>query len=346
MSLKTDDEKLIIGYLLGDLPEEEQTRLEEHFLRDAEYREIMRSIEDDLVDEYVRGELAPHERELFEKRFTSLPHRRRKVEFAKDLMKTLTATGPAVEETTATATGARGRAPVRWPSLLSFWPTFHWSLRFALTAAAVLLAIGGVWLITEIRRTRTQPERLQAERRAERQQAENSQQVTEGSARHEEPSGQPKLEQEQRAPSGELAAQQPLRGREQSNRLRKQTNRSSPPRQLTVASFALSLGMTRNSDETAELIVPRGTQLIRLRLNLERGDEYPSYHAELRRAGSDLLWRRDKLLAQPATAGPSVILSLPANLLTSGEYELKLTGVNDKAKLEEIGYYSFRIMKK
>ncbi len=146
--LSDADEARIVDYLLGELPDEDRTRLEEQFLRDVEYRELIRAVEDDLIDDYVRDELAPRQRELFEKHFTS-PHRRQKVELARALSHRLSER-PRVKEST------------RW----SFLRAPNWAFRYALPAAAALLLAVAVWFTTG-RTPPTQPGQSQADQQAQ-----------------------------------------------------------------------------------------------------------------------------------------------------------------------------------
>jgi hypothetical protein len=87
MKQRADSEKLMIRYLLGDVPEDEQIRIEERFFTDDEYFEQLLALEDDLIDDYVNGELTDREREQFEEYFLASPTRRQRVEFAKTFMR-------------------------------------------------------------------------------------------------------------------------------------------------------------------------------------------------------------------------------------------------------------------
>src|SRR5215216_599304 len=85
MKHHTINDELIVGYLLGDLPEEKQSEIEDRAFQDEQcLREIL-AVESDLIDEYVRGELSDSARRQFESRFLASAERRRKVEFARAL---------------------------------------------------------------------------------------------------------------------------------------------------------------------------------------------------------------------------------------------------------------------
>ena len=56
--MSIDNEKLISRYLLGELPEEQQVEIEDRAFSDKDYLATITTVENDLIDEYVRGEEA------------------------------------------------------------------------------------------------------------------------------------------------------------------------------------------------------------------------------------------------------------------------------------------------
>ncbi|MEO6239453.1 MAG: hypothetical protein ABIQ52_20850 [Vicinamibacterales bacterium] len=79
-----DDERLI-RYLVGSLPEDESERFDELSISDDEFASRLRGVEDDLVDAYVRGDLAADIRDRFESLYLTSRSRHEKVRFAKAL---------------------------------------------------------------------------------------------------------------------------------------------------------------------------------------------------------------------------------------------------------------------
>jgi anti-sigma factor RsiW len=159
MKQRADSEKLMIRYLLGDAPEDEQIRIEGRFFTDDEYFEQLLALEDDLIDDYVNGELTDREREQFEEYFLASPTRRQRVEFAKTFMRA--ASLPALAEI-AMPGEARPEPVPWWRNVMVFWRAQSLLRRFAL-AASVVLVLGGSWLIVNTMRLRNQVEQLQAE---------------------------------------------------------------------------------------------------------------------------------------------------------------------------------------
>jgi hypothetical protein len=128
-----DKDRLIIRYLLGDLPDDEQVRLEEEYFGDEDFFGQMLAVEDELIDAYAQGGLSARERELFEKHFLLSETRRRRLEFARLL-----------DESMATAQAAeikRTRAPEPvswWQSSLAFLRAQNPVVQFAPVAVLLL----------------------------------------------------------------------------------------------------------------------------------------------------------------------------------------------------------------
>src|SRR6266403_1456202 len=128
---RTEDERRIIHYLLGDLSEAEQIEVEQRFFSDDRYFEQLLAFEDELTYDYLRGDLSRDERVKFERRFLPLADGRKSTAFAEALLE---AVKPA----------AAGR---RW-----FWlPPL---MRLSLAAGAAVLLLGVVWTGREIARLR------------------------------------------------------------------------------------------------------------------------------------------------------------------------------------------------
>src|SRR5215831_11201699 len=85
MAIDRVDQVLLHNYLLGNLSEEEQVRVEDRAFADPRYLEAVEAAEADLIDAYVRGELPQSDRRQFESRFLTSPQRRNKIEFARAL---------------------------------------------------------------------------------------------------------------------------------------------------------------------------------------------------------------------------------------------------------------------
>lgn len=76
---------MVTSYLLGTLPEAEQERLEEQYFSDDDFFDWLLNLEDQLIHDYLNGQLSAIDRQHFEGRFLTLPARQRKVELARQL---------------------------------------------------------------------------------------------------------------------------------------------------------------------------------------------------------------------------------------------------------------------
>jgi CHAT domain-containing protein len=87
MNLNPENEKSIKSYLLGELTQEGAQQIEDRLLRDDSFVEHVQLTEDELIEDYERGSLNPHERERVETFFLSTPVRRRKLMFVRRIHK-------------------------------------------------------------------------------------------------------------------------------------------------------------------------------------------------------------------------------------------------------------------
>jgi hypothetical protein len=313
MEPKFDDDKLIARYLLGELPEAEQTQLEEHAFSNSDYMHHVRAVEKDLIDEYARGELSGPRREAFEQRFLASEQRRRQIEFARALMQ-------VGGENLASASS--DAAPVAttswWSSFFFFGRKLNPAMGFALAALALLVVIGGVWLFRESARSRREQAQIQPPSAATPRAQENA---------------APKSTPEQRAQN------EPQATPSQANQEVRQTPRP------VVASLLLLPGTSRGADSHPHLIITPATSTAQLRVVLESGDEYKSYGLQLRSVSGKAVRSQAGLTAHAGPGGRAVVLTLPANLLASGDYELTLNGINEQKRAEALGYYYFSVRK-
>ena len=308
MEPKFQDDRVIARYLLGELSEEEQTQLEEHAFSDPDYLQHVRAVEKDLIDEYARGELSGTARPAFERRFLASEHRRRQIEFARAFAK-------VAAEGSATASSEVAPAAITswWNSFLVFRRGPHLAFRFSLAAIAIVVIAGGVWLLREFNQSR-------------REQAQTQPQATPANA--------------VAKPTEERAQNEPQPAPSQNNR---PEGRQIPP--PVVASLLLLPGTSRGAESHPHLTIAPATSTAQLRVVLESGDEYKTYALELRTISGKVVRSLTGLPAHPGHGGRAVVLTLPANLLTTGDYELTLNGINEQQHAEPLGYYYFSVRK-
>ena len=126
-SISENDEHLI-AYLLGELPEAENARIEEEYLGfDASLAPLV-AMEAELYDAYARDTLSPARRRLFEQRFLVTPEQRWQLAFSRTLLR--------VPRSSATSQRAS-------------WMRIPWPRLAATVAAVVLIAIMLWWPVTK-----------------------------------------------------------------------------------------------------------------------------------------------------------------------------------------------------
>ena len=133
-----DEDRQLIRYILGLLPEKDAERLDEQSIADDEVAAHLRAVENDLVDAYVCGRLEGEWLARFESWYLASPRRRDKVAFARQFLNAIDRlpTHAATDVTSSTS----------FPGTVSRRPPFVW-----LASAAVLLLMCGVLFLQDVR---------------------------------------------------------------------------------------------------------------------------------------------------------------------------------------------------
>jgi anti-sigma factor RsiW len=313
MEPKFHDDQMIARYLLGELPEAEQTQLEEYAFSSSDYLHHVRAVEKDLIDEYARGELSGPTREAFEQRFFASEERRRQIKFARTLMQV-----GGENMASASSDAAAVATTSWWNPFFFFGRRLNPAMGFALAALALLVVIGGVWLFRESARSRREQAQIQPPSAATTRVLENA---------------ASKSTPEQRAQNEPQVTPSPA------NRLGHQTP------QPVVASLLLLPGTSRGADSHPHLTIAPAATTAQLRVVVEGGDEYKIYGLQLRTVSGKVVRSQTGLTAHAGPGGRAVVLTLPANLLITGDYELTLNGINEQKQAEPLGYYYFSVRK-
>ena len=108
-------------------------------------------------------------------------------------------------------------------------------------------------------------------------------------------------------------------------RLAARSNKAQPAASQ-IATFILSPGLTRGTDEPEKLIISAAARSIQLQLDVEREEDYQSFVAEIRTARGNLAWSASGLAVKRTSYGRAVFLTIPARLISNREYEVALKG--------------------
>jgi anti-sigma factor RsiW len=310
-------EDLIKRYLLGELSEAEQTALEDEYFIDPSKYDRFCKAEDELLDAAARGSLSEADRERFERSYLTNPQRRRHVMFAKVLTQFVDENRAARRAGPQTAGGERIERPDRGLSWLSHLVRLSRSLRLALSAAAALLIVlGGTWVVIETFRLRARLAEALREGEAQRRQAQSqSQQIADLEAQYRQ------LAEERERLQVQLQAEK---------------EKVSPTPAPVI--FALSLRAFRDpgGQEPRALIIPRGAEEARLRINMTE-HAFPGYQVILLTTDGREVFAIKGINPQATRNGYVLIVNVPARNLASGDNIIALSGISGAGEVETLG---------
>jgi hypothetical protein len=316
------DDQTLRGYLFGLLPRDQTERLDELSVVDDEFAARLDTVESDLVDAYVRGELSGDTLAKFQSVYLSSPRRRQKVAFAESLYslggKHLS---PAATNRLEPAKGA-----------LRLWLGLFALPRLALAGGlAMLLAITA--LLVDNLHLRDGMRQATVERAALQQRERDL---------------QTRLDNEHA--SDAQTASELEQVRKSLAQLDNSTAAKHVASQLTslpvsVVAFVLA-PQVRGGTQMPVLSLPQGTTRVDFHLDLETND-FPHYRVTLKSLQDDkVLWHSGQLTAVTKGQSSALSTSVPANLLQPQGYELDLTGTPSGGEGELVSSYVFRVVTK
>jgi len=298
-------------YLLGQMSQEEATEFESEFFADDDLFEEMSSLENDLIDSFVRGELSERERRQFETGYITCQARRENVEFARQLL-------THIEEPQQAFSSAKlNVAQERSKRLHSF--ASYWLPRLAFAIA--LIAIGATsWLIISNRRLQREVDQVRFQQADLQRSLREEFQTTEQRLREQISSLEERLRETVSDSERQLATG------------------NTKPRGLDIVALALTPGLERTASESKTVILPRSPVLVRLNLYLER-DDYPSYRASIETPSGVTVWRKSHLRASGPTQGKMVTLEVASQVLFGDDFLIRLRGVTPTRGVHDVGDY-------
>lgn len=324
------DELPIRRYLLGEASVEEGQKVEERLLRDADFFERLSLVEDELIDDFVRGELSHHERERFSEFFLFTPERRLKLEILQSLK----------SYAAAEVIHAQPVNPVRhniswWESLTaSSWLSSR-AAGFAL-AVLLLVILGITWLVFRPGQTRNEPLEARVPDEVQRSPATPDAQPTPSTA----PGGNSNIGPERRddnsQPRNENASLPPIQTPTPAR-----PGDTSPARSPVYA-ITLSAPLVRDGQQGKSFNIPLGTKQVRLSALFE-SESYEKYRAVVRNINTGEQVTREDLAAGTSGRSKRVAFTLPVKSLKPGDYIMLLSGTTIGGEAEDIRSYYFRI---
>jgi hypothetical protein len=316
------NDRLLTDYLLRSLPEPEMERLDQLSIADDDFAARLSSAEDDLVDAYVRKELAAPDAARFQSGYLSSPRRREKVRFAEAFLslQQRAATRPVIVRA---GIRAEHTTESSWARFFGNWfgisrSKQSWSApQWGLAAAALALVIAGGYLFEANRELRFELNRAEADQAA--------------LVAHQK-------DLENRL-ANQAAARSTPRGTED------QTASRASIEGLKIAAFVLAPSL-RGSGATPKIYCLAAGDLVVLKLELEATD-FPSYQVVIENSATrQAAWQSSAL--KSSWEGDKQVLSFafrPA-LLKSANYLAELTGVRADGTKELVTSYPFQAVVK
>ena len=320
-------------FLLGELAEDEQDRLERRLLEDGAAGEAVAAAEDDLLDAYAAGELPRRQRLAFERRLRGSASLRRRAAFARALAR---ATGAGSAAGADRPAGVPAGVVVPGPGLRR---GFAAPLAGLAAAASLLLAITCGWLLWQGSETSGRLASLENEAAALA--AERDALAARSGELDRRLAGE-------RAAAAEIEAALAARDRRLAElQAELGSRRAAPPPAPVTASFVLSAAL-RSEFGSRRLELAPGVERVRLTLDIGTPEEYPSYLAVITGPANREVWSQRGLPPTTGAAGTAVDLTLPAAVLADGHHEALLYGEPSSAggEPELVGAFEFETVRR
>ena len=142
----SEDKNNIRRYLLGQLEDAEEERLEMRLLTDPEFGEEFDTVVDEIADEYAGNDIQGAERNLVEQHFLKSPERRLKVQFSRELLeRAATERGNGRRAVVATEPATRSvvaNEPGFFERVSAFWRNQSFAFRVAAALATIVVVVG------------------------------------------------------------------------------------------------------------------------------------------------------------------------------------------------------------
>jgi len=330
MNQELDNETTLRRYLLGNVSDEERQQIELKMISDGTFFEQVCALEDDLIDEYVCDKLSPEEREEFQNWFLSTPEGVEQVRLATGLRAAALATLPAQS---AAASLSVPEPSSQQRGALAYWRSGISMSRYAIAGMAAICLVIIIWMAVARGRLQSQLNELRAQQSpSAAHEAELEEQLSAERARNAD-----LVEEIQRGEGRRAELEQQLAALHRSEK--------SNGGQSTVASMVLMPGRIRGTAESHTLSLGPDAARVQSQLILARND-YASYRASLITADGREIWTQSSLRAQNRGGRSIVQVSLPVEILFSGDFSLTLQGAAADGSYEQVGNYYFKAVKK
>jgi len=333
LSQLTDGQEMAMRYLLGSLPEEERTRLEQQFFSDDQVFEELEIAEDELIDGYVRAELSTDDRRQFEKLLVSSRLAER-VELARILAKKVSRSSPQPQLITGPREVSKPQVDQQkvpwWKNLFGF-VTLSPRHRAVFAGSLALMLLSTVALFFVWTRLRAESQRLAAEQ----QQLEKlRERIEEEIARNDDLEGSLKRTEQEKE--------------EQMRLLKDYQEKLEAARRPTVGLvlpyfLGPSSGTRGVGGGTKPIELRQGVSAYDLYLDVS-GGEYSRYNARVEDLKRKPISRYPSLKPEPRQGGKYIRCRVSAKDLSPGNYIVHVDGITESNEPEDFNDYLFSVV--
>jgi hypothetical protein len=305
------DEVVGRKYLLGELPLDDQQRVEELAFLEPHSFELLQELENELVDDYISHDFTAGERSRFEAYFLSKPGRRGDLKIAMALQVYIDRNAQSKAQSSSQEVRFAAKSSLRqWFASNLNLPVPAWGL------LSILILAAAIFFGLRFRRARNSSIPVQANRQIQKTDQPGDRKI-------------------------EVAQVTPTPASDQTNR----GNEVISPRSSTgVLSFLLVPGAhTRGQDSITKVRIAAGPSLLRFDLPLIEETDYQSYEVTLEQDDDGKVLRRWMgLRSQVRPSGRLVQLTFHSQTLkVHQQYRLVLVGVSSDATPHQIADYYF-----
>lgn len=343
MNDRTDD--LITRFLLGELSEEERTKVEQRFLTDNKFFDQLLAVEDSLIDEHLLGQLSDEKRRPAKILLQSSLAQKREVEFTRELIALLHETNPEKNVTTSAVRqpgfieptdkgypeketiSARPEVETTAPAFSLFAEGLRSvAPRFSAIAPLVALLVC-LSLIYWIFHLYSQKRAWEAQRTVmERSNQEALDEVKEEAQGRADLGQRLEIEKEKRAKTEELLAQ--LQSR----------------RPETVTPIFLSPTTFERGGSSKTVTLKPKTGRIQLQLELDQSQRYTQHSVLITTFDGRKVWSKDSIPPSQINQG-KLTLVLPSSLLKYEDYRIELRGLSETGNFVHVADYTLKVRK-
>lgn len=349
MKKEPDKKQQAVRYLYGQMEGRELETFEERLFTDEDFSWFVDDVENDLIDEYVRGEFQFEEKREFERRYLTTEDRFEKVSIARTLDRQIFANKTAEQVNSVREKSLFGNFFGKFRAIPI--PAFAGGLAVLLSvfliggflilnsSNEIPLGIAGNIDSNKSENNESSPESLASvntEEFSKSTETENDSDENKSSAN----SG--KLpEADSNTPEKKENINKSGNNTEPKATQEKPEQTKKPETVLRKPSvFTASLLPPLRSSENPVLKIPDFAKTVNLQLLGNFGRVYEKFIVELSDGKGRAVWN-EELQSTKKTNQKSIRASIPENLFKSGNYEIAVRGVRKNGSVEEINFYNF-----